>query len=187
MAIQAIETLYNGIKFRSRLEAKWAYFFDLAGIVYRYEPTAFKLDDGTIYLPDFFLPDVGDRANNGLWVEVKGELTDADVNKVEQFSGFRELADGGFPDFNSLVLAGDIPNNSDELWNAPYPFWQAGCVDGDDGYQVQLYRNEDGSIGIYGGDNVHDIDGFHVFDECYARARKARFDHGQTPKAERII
>lgn len=32
--IRAIETVYNGYKFRSRLEAKWAVFFDAVGIKY---------------------------------------------------------------------------------------------------------------------------------------------------------
>ncbi len=38
MEIKAIDTVYNGYKFRSRLEARWAVFFDAAGIKYEYEP-----------------------------------------------------------------------------------------------------------------------------------------------------
>ena len=34
----AAETQYNGVKFRSRLEATWAAFFDLAGMAWEYEP-----------------------------------------------------------------------------------------------------------------------------------------------------
>ncbi len=45
-----IPTIYKGIHFRSRLEAKWAYFFDLIGWPYQYEP--FELDG---YIPDFVL------------------------------------------------------------------------------------------------------------------------------------
>lgn len=55
-----IQTEYNGYKFRSRLEAQWAVFFDTIGIEYQYEP-----EDGTRYLPDFYLPKLN------LWVEVK--------------------------------------------------------------------------------------------------------------------
>jgi hypothetical protein len=47
---QAIETKYAGVQFRSRLEAKWAAFFDLAGWEWEYEP--FDLDG---YIPDFLL------------------------------------------------------------------------------------------------------------------------------------
>lgn len=40
--IKAIPTLYSGTLFRSRLEARWAAFFDLAGWQWDYEP--FDLD-----------------------------------------------------------------------------------------------------------------------------------------------
>lgn len=63
--IQAITTYYNGYKFRSRLEARWAVFFDAMGITYEYEPEGFKTPYGN-YLPDFYLPQL--RA----WMEVKG-------------------------------------------------------------------------------------------------------------------
>ena len=54
--IKAIDTEYNGYKFRSRLEARWAVFFDSLGIEYEYELEGFVLHDGTNYLPDFYLP-----------------------------------------------------------------------------------------------------------------------------------
>jgi len=46
----AIPTLYGGVQYRSRLEAKWAAFFDLVGWPYQYEP--FDLDG---WIPDFLL------------------------------------------------------------------------------------------------------------------------------------
>lgn len=63
--LKAIETEYKGYLFRSRLEARWAVFFDTLGIEYEYEPEGFELGDGMRYLPDFWLP--------GLewWIEVK--------------------------------------------------------------------------------------------------------------------
>ena len=61
MEIKAIETVYNGYKFRSRLEARWAVFFDAAGIRYEYEPEGFEVnisgEEKIMYLPDFYLPD----------------------------------------------------------------------------------------------------------------------------------
>ena len=60
--IKVIETKYNGYHFRSRLEARWAVFFDVLGIIYEYEKEGFKFD-GNKYLPDFYLP------NDKLWVE----------------------------------------------------------------------------------------------------------------------
>lgn len=55
--MQPIETIYDGYRFRSRLEARWAVFFKYSGIRYIYEPEGFRLADGTTYLPDFYLPD----------------------------------------------------------------------------------------------------------------------------------
>ncbi len=59
-----IETIYKGYKFRSRLEARWAVFFDKMEIEFQYEPEGFKLKSGW-YLPDFWLPQVK------MWAEVK--------------------------------------------------------------------------------------------------------------------
>jgi hypothetical protein len=50
----AIPTVYNGVQFRSRLEARWAAFFDQLGIRWIYEP-----EDHHGYIPDFSLPDEG--------------------------------------------------------------------------------------------------------------------------------
>ena len=55
--MKAIETEYKGYKFRSRLEARWAVFFDIIGIRWEYEPEGIVLSDGTPYLPDFYLID----------------------------------------------------------------------------------------------------------------------------------
>ena len=84
--VKPIETFYNGYRFRSRLEARWAVFFDAACIRYQYEPEGFKLSDGTYYLPDFYLPDVESRCGKGLWVDVKSGKPGEDLSKVEQFA-----------------------------------------------------------------------------------------------------
>jgi hypothetical protein len=63
--IKPIETRYAGCRFRSRLEARWAVFFDHVGVRWEYEPQGFVVA-GRAYLPDFLLPDCG------TWVEVKG-------------------------------------------------------------------------------------------------------------------
>ncbi|MEU3907244.1 hypothetical protein AB0F20_26065 [Streptomyces goshikiensis] len=76
MAIRAIETLYAGHRFRSRLEARWAVFFDTMGIRWEYEPQGYAVGpDGKRrpYLPDFWLP------KEKLWVEVKGVEDQLDV------------------------------------------------------------------------------------------------------------
>lgn len=43
MDIKAIETCYAGCRFRSRLEARWAVFFDALGLEWEYEPEGFEL------------------------------------------------------------------------------------------------------------------------------------------------
>lgn len=64
--IKAVPLTYNGIRFRSTLEADWAATFDALGWYYEYEPWAVDLGDGIRYLCDFHLP-----AQN-VWCEVKG-------------------------------------------------------------------------------------------------------------------
>lgn len=48
--IKAIPTTYAGVNFRSRLEARWAAFFDICGWKWDYEP--FDLDG---WAPDFLI------------------------------------------------------------------------------------------------------------------------------------
>lgn len=54
--IKAIETVYNDHLFRSRLEARWAVFFNALGVRYEYELEGFDLHYNGKYLPDFYLP-----------------------------------------------------------------------------------------------------------------------------------
>lgn len=56
--IQPIETTYKGYRFRSRLEARWAVFFDTLGIIWEYEKEGYNLGAYGCYLPDFWLPTV---------------------------------------------------------------------------------------------------------------------------------
>lgn len=70
--IKAIETTYNGHRYRSRLEARWAVFFDACHIIYEYEPECFEIS-GKRYLPDFYLPEYQ------LHVEVKPDRLGAEL------------------------------------------------------------------------------------------------------------
>jgi len=65
--MKAIETQYKGYRFRSRLEARWAVFFDALEIEWEYEKEGFDLG-GEKYLPDFWLKTVN------MWAEVKPEV-----------------------------------------------------------------------------------------------------------------
>lgn len=55
--MKAIETIYHGYRFRSRLEARWAVFFDALGFGWTYEPEGYELPSGLRYLPDFSFQD----------------------------------------------------------------------------------------------------------------------------------
>lgn len=66
----AITTLFDGIEFRSRLEARWASFFRRIGWEFTYEPF-----DGDGYIPDFLI-----HGDDPLLVEVKPAVTEADYN-----------------------------------------------------------------------------------------------------------
>lgn len=95
--IKAIETKYKGYNFRSRLEARWAVFFDSLGIHWEYEMEGFELSSGQRYLPDFYLP----YFNNGIYVEVKP--TKHYDDKAETFaleSGVPVLMAVGCPDLD---------------------------------------------------------------------------------------
>lgn len=92
MTIKAIETRYAGCRFRSRLEARWAVFFDSLGVAWEYEKEGFETPDGG-YLPDFWLP------NGGGWWEIKGEApSEHDLNRCRWVPGL-------------CVLVGDIPRD----------------------------------------------------------------------------
>lgn len=74
MSIAPLETRYAGCRFRSRLEARWAVFFDHLGIKWEYEPQGYTIGpDKRPYLPDFRLPYLG------ALVEVKGDAERLDI------------------------------------------------------------------------------------------------------------
>lgn len=110
--IKAIETYYNGYKFRSRLEARWAVFFDAACISYWYEPEGFTLPDGTCYLPDFYLPD------ENMYVEVKPPRRSAmfDIKKASKFIGH---------EIETLLILPNIPDQSACIWYFPVLYWNS--------------------------------------------------------------
>jgi len=114
--IRPKKTLYNGILFRSKLEAKWAVFFDTLCIAFKYEPVWDEVDIGIGYVqykPDFYLPDID------LWIEVKP------VGFRNMKYGDKKKAEGWVEDYNGLlVLVGppSMPKNTTEAhyhltWN----------------------------------------------------------------------
>lgn len=80
--LKPIETVYNGYRFRSRLEARWAVFFDSLGFKWQYEVEGFELPSGAKYLPDFYFP------NSGIFGEVKPDknIPFEELSKVCEFA-----------------------------------------------------------------------------------------------------
>ena len=92
MDIKPIETEYKGFLFRSRLEARYAVFFDTLGVKWEYETEGYEID-GIRYLPDFWLPMVTCRNDevSGVFVEVKPaiRLTPVEENKITALGYFK--------------------------------------------------------------------------------------------------
>jgi hypothetical protein len=85
--ITPIPTRYQGYLFRSRLEARWAVYFDAVGLRWVYEPEGFDLGNGLAYLPDFWLPQVKH------WCECKPE----EFSAVEIVKATRLVEGSQFP------------------------------------------------------------------------------------------
>lgn len=158
--VKAIETRYKGYRFRSRLEARWAVFFDAFPLKWEYEPEGYDLGDAGYYLPDFFLPDMN------LWVEVKPDrvIIDSEKTKIEALAKATE---------KSVLLALGVPSatfydvfhydEGHEEW-----IWTDACFQ-------KRYISEPRLFWCPGAKEDADC-----IDEIEA-ARSARFEHGETP------
>lgn len=97
---------YAGTTFRSTLEADWAATFSSLGIRWEYEPRAVDLASGAVYIPDFYLPEIG------AWFEVKGDGVPG-VDKAREFARQVVCRCGHdcFCDWigGELVLVGETP------------------------------------------------------------------------------
>lgn len=108
MRIQAIETQYSGYMFRSRLEARWAVFFDSVGLKWQFEPQGYEVPTrrGTIrYLPDFWL-------GIGMWAEVKGHLDPKGMTR--QVALATAMCQCG--NNQDMAMLGDVPGRDSMFW-----------------------------------------------------------------------
>ena len=177
--IKPIETIYNGYRFRSRLEARWAVFFDVMGIKYDYEPEGFTMKYGMRYLPDFVLTNVRRRhypneKESPIYIEVKGVDKYSDIN-IDDKVRMEEFAEH-YP----LLILGNIPQSSwetmcehfsDNLFS--YVFLDGDC------YPCFFSRYND-EPWVAGPD--HDEYSAEAADRALAIARQARFEHGEMPR-----
>lgn len=114
--IKPIETVYRAYRFRSRLEARWAVFFSELNIEWEYEKEGYELEDGSWYLPDFWLPKFK------IWVEIKPGSEDEDKEAKKKchllakmtrcpvvlIQGNPGSSDNVFPDFSMTAFGGEM-------------------------------------------------------------------------------
>lgn len=142
MDTNPIETHYKGCRFRSRLEARWAVFFDVLGITWEYEKEGYDLGEAGWYLPDFWLPE------QKCWIEIKGqEPTRNEIDKtyeIAEHTGYvAYILCGSIPEPGSTVktygdafafpVSIDLPSNYMENLLNPSDAWLAS-----DDWGVQL-------------------------------------------------
>lgn len=143
--IKAIETVYNGYRFRSRLEARWAVFFDAMHIEYVYEPEGFIGFDNIPYLPDFYLPE------EKVYVEVKGydERLEKDWDKIAAAIDWKST-----PVSNGLLVLGDIPNpDKVGVCSLPifsYLYWNEGVASEVAAFTIGIFRGSRRSRILFG-------------------------------------
>ena len=128
--IPSIPTTYDGVRFRSRLEARWAYFFNAFGIKWQYEP--YELDG---WIPDF----VFKGQHEEILVEVKPVTSRCPVLETRLAKylkpGIEILILGnsplfGVPDqFTDDLLAGWLLDNSGDFEDALWGLNKAGHLD----------------------------------------------------------
>lgn len=200
--IQAIETIYDGYRFRSRLEARWAVFFNAAGIEYQYEPEGFDLEDVGYYLPDFYLPKFA------AYVEIK-PLSVSDTEEQEAKKKLERMFCGkdgiivillkGDPvDMQMQMYANDANDSGggEGWWNTEEDAMRF-MLSVEDGWSEEygdpcimyynahdhtLYRS-DWYIAEWVFNAFACSNTFVPLSRAALKARQARFEHGETPEA----
>jgi hypothetical protein len=123
----AIATLYDGIEYRSRLEARWGAFFDHIGWKFTYEPF-----DGNGYIPDFLI-----HGQAPFLVEIKPAVTRADyyapIAKIE--AGEDTMTEKLTPDELRAMLSAMMA--------------AADCRSCDADLEVVVARCDDGTVIVY--------------------------------------
>ena len=185
--LKPIPTRYKGYHFRSRLEARWAVFFDALRLPWEYEPQGFSLKSG-FYLPDFKVtyPDRG--APQEYWFECKGDLSSVRDDEWARMIEFEEAIDAN----STLIVLDGVPERKMYLspklacgWESdsdspppkrPYKATLGAFLDGRHGFALYSHKerpwfDEPAYLRWSGTDEV--------IDSAVAHARSARFEHGE--------
>lgn len=188
--IKAIPTFYKGVEFRSRLEARWACFFDSASIEWVYEPEGFSFN-GKRYLPDFYFP------KWKLYAEIKPAQSEEASDICREFTG----ASG-----RAIVLLDGAPWDVPENHLRIYDLFCHDLGDSSGGasswsvYWVGFERDQEARLCLHRPDNYKTLYANHFEDElgcledgsdsrwnpCICQynfdfAKSAKFEHGEKP------
>jgi hypothetical protein len=188
--VKAIETTYKGYRFRSRLEARWAVFFDAYGIRWKYEVEGYESDDGVRYLPDFWCPDFS------CFFEIKPlpDFSDNELRKVKVLMDKGEdvyiLAGNPWP-WEYVTFFATVVRGEKMLFPSPTSQFakcrkcggvalNVSSIDGSQGFGFhELHTTNEKCEHVWWWDrhekhpsNVH---------RAYTAARSARFEHGEVP------
>lgn len=180
--IKAIQTRYKGYHFRSRLEARWAVFFDTLEIKWEYEPEGYDLSEYGWYLPDFWLPKLE------YFIEIKGVAsTEEEQKKCQSLSNLYDV----FLFDTGLGVENEIGSYADTLTPSGSWFSKGKWKDHDMKF---LKCKKCGSIDItfdgwvhysnkcscYNDKNRNKMGSFHPdILNAINKAKSARFEHGE--------
>lgn len=185
MTITAIETRFAGCLFRSRIEARWAVWFNALGITWEYEKEGYHLSTDDYYLPDFWLPQFD------AWFEVKGQPMNEDEQRKARYLASEHkpviTAAGAIGSEIITVFAQDS-SDSGGGWYQGEGFWvHAGNLPAIALFEPRMMRdqvicdNEWQPIPwVVCVNDLHPEQMQHpVIRGAYAQASSARFEHGQ--------
>jgi hypothetical protein len=155
-AKSSIKTVYDGVTYRSRLEARWAIVFAALGLPFEFEPQLFDLPSGR-YLPDFRIFGGYDVA---FWVEVKGPVPDA-----REFTVATEI---NLYEGPLVIFSGDLPMRSGggTAWWFDTAERQWEMIAPDEAIIRLIFRDQDSRPEDLG----------EIYDQALSTARHARFE-----------
>ena len=149
--MKPIETNYKNHKFRSRLEARYAVFFDAIGLKWIYEMEGYILQNGQCYLPDFYLPELD------CFVEIKPDSASMEDTEKARIFGKEK----------SIALMKGLPSNK--------PFKVFSPFDQMQDYLFQFVKKN--GRWRFWATHENSNDTTHLHNEAIKRATQAQFEY----------
>ena len=192
--MKAIETVYKGYRFRSRLEARWAVFFNYMGLQWVYEDEGYVTESKEYHLPDFTVFRLGKKKIN---YEIKPKNFEGDIKSCFLLKGdpYDCLATDGL---SMCPRCGDIQYGGISVdgykygpmgsyyghigygWDCERCDFETPCGNGNEKIQGLVTMVEP-----YKGIIVLNYEEYALWKDhfCNAviKARQARFEHGEAP------